>query len=53
MRFYQYQLQFHRIVLSSGELCGRDQSAKATAAAVNSTTTQLPRKNQVRSIRKE
>jgi hypothetical protein len=51
MRFYQRQLQFRRIVRISGKLRGHDQSANATTPAVNSNTTQLPRKIQVKSIR--
>jgi len=51
MRFYQYQLQFRRIVPINGELRGHDQSANAIAPAVNNSTTQLTRKNQVESIR--
>ena len=51
MRFYQPQLQFRRIVSINGALCGHDQSANATTPAVNSNTTQLPRNNQVESMR--
>jgi hypothetical protein len=48
MRFYQHQLQFRRIVPSDGEVRGHDPSANAIAPAVNSKTTQLPRKNHVK-----
>jgi hypothetical protein len=51
MRFYQPELQFRRIVPISGATRGSDQSANATAPAVNSAATQLPRKNQVESIK--
>ena len=44
MRFYQYELQFRR------KMRGTSQSLNATTPAVNSNTTQLPRKNQVESI---
>ena len=51
MRFYQQQRQFRRIVPINGKIRGHDQSANATTPAVNSNTTQLPRNNQVKSIR--
>jgi hypothetical protein len=50
MRFYQYELQFRRIAPVSGEIRGANQSLNATKPAVTSSTTQLPRKNQVESI---
>ena len=51
MRFYQPELQFRRIVPIGSEIRTHDQSANAAMPAVNSNTTQLPRKNQVESIR--
>lgn len=53
MRFYQHPLQFRRMVSSSGEIRGHDQSVNVLMPAVDSSTTQLPRKSQVELIRQE
>jgi hypothetical protein len=51
MRFYQHELQFRRIRPIRTKIRGPSRSVNVTTPAVSSNTTQLPRKNQVESIK--